>query len=227
MSFTLAIAEEELNANPALRKDYESLQRAVEMITKKKVVIVCTTSDEGNYASTKKRLYPAAFTNSDQILTIGCCNADGRREFVGSRLKVDFILPGVGLPLAEGLEGPVTGSSFATALAAGTAAAIMHFCEVTRSTWGKLEGGVASSFQLVAREQITTTVIKRIFHEVMSGTEESPLIIGDLFAISDDEMSLVYQGGDTAIRVLHKRFIASSLFRKFVIALLAHCRGLY
>jgi hypothetical protein len=95
--------------------------------------VYCAATDQGAY---KDRSYPAA-TGTKRIFKIGAAEASGSAmKFVGDQTAIDFIFPGhqvtlerAGMP-APGAKParitPLTGSSVATALAAGLAALMLY-----------------------------------------------------------------------------------------------------
>jgi len=115
--------------------DIARLQAALERAVKAKILIFCSAPDIGAASqSVLGTYYPFGCTSiSDSIFKIGAAKADGSMySWAGSPETVDFILPGHNVAPREGdqihEEGdiPKTGSSVATALAAGLAALIIH-----------------------------------------------------------------------------------------------------
>ncbi|EHK25576.1 uncharacterized protein TRIVIDRAFT_125374, partial [Trichoderma virens Gv29-8] len=123
MSWTIQETEDNKSGtrrlDAALRKAHDS-----------NIIMLCSASDRGAHPDNN---YPARF-KVKQIFRIGAATADGRVwGMAGDLANMDFILPGHNVFDAVGsynglLENfkPRTGSSVATALAAGQAALIMH-----------------------------------------------------------------------------------------------------
>lgn len=104
------------------------------------ICMFCTSNDGGHFI---KDTYPA-FENREHVLRVGAANADGTPfSWAGSVDDLDYILPGVdvvkrkpgycGGQLKENINAmdTNTGSSVATALAAGLAAMILSCAKMT------------------------------------------------------------------------------------------------
>jgi hypothetical protein len=115
--------------------DINRLEMALERAVKQDILVFCSAPDIG--ASTSqilKSYYPFGCSSiSNSIFKIGAAKADGSTYgWTGDSDSVDFILPGHNVKLKDGDsihqedDNPKTGSSVATALAAGLAALIIH-----------------------------------------------------------------------------------------------------
>ena len=122
MSWTIKETEE--NGN-----DIRRLEAAMNEASKKGILMFCAAGDKGSH---QDKEYPAAY-NPTRIFRIGAAKANGNVwDWVGDPRNLDFILPGHevvdrnphGAPLEK--FRPRTGSSVATALAAGLAALVLH-----------------------------------------------------------------------------------------------------
>lgn len=131
MSWTVQRIEDERENNAA---DINRLQAALERAVKAKILIFCSAPDIGVASNQVLGLYyPFGLpTISESIFKIGAAKADGSMYgLAGNQSSVDFILPGHNVELREGDkiqeedDIPKTGSSVATALAAGLAALII------------------------------------------------------------------------------------------------------
>ncbi|KAK3983956.1 hypothetical protein QBC44DRAFT_302234 [Cladorrhinum sp. PSN332] len=132
MSWTIQRRTDEERNNSA---DIERLEKALKSAVDQKRLIFCAAPDIG---TTSRELlepyYPFSCPGiSDSIFKIGGATSDGRMyRWSGDLRSVDFILPGEGVEIREKDrvreqdDIPKTGSSVATALAAGLAALIIH-----------------------------------------------------------------------------------------------------
>ncbi|KAK3374165.1 hypothetical protein B0T24DRAFT_554041 [Lasiosphaeria ovina] len=132
MSWTVQRVEDEQNNNAA---DIARLQAALERAVKNKILVFCSAPDVGiTSAQVLSSYYPFGCpTTSESIFKVGAANADGSvYNWAGSQRTLDFILPGHNVEMGEADkiheedDIPKTGSSVATALAAGLAALIIH-----------------------------------------------------------------------------------------------------
>ncbi|KAK0720171.1 hypothetical protein B0H67DRAFT_178559 [Lasiosphaeris hirsuta] len=131
MSWTVQRIEDDRENNTA---DINRLEAALERAVKAKILIFCSAPDIGVASNQVLGLYyPFGLpTISESIFKIGAAKADGSMYgLAGNQSSVDFILPGHNVELREGDkiqeedDIPKTGSSIATALAAGLAALII------------------------------------------------------------------------------------------------------
>ncbi|CAN8104024.1 unnamed protein product [Discula destructiva] len=121
-------------------EDIGALQNAILAAEREKILMFCSSSDGGQFLSDT---YPS-HTNEDRVFCIGAANADGSPySWAGPLEKLHYILPGVDvvkqLPgrrssrlLKEKMVATQseTGSSVATALAAGLAAMIITLAKM-------------------------------------------------------------------------------------------------
>lgn len=106
-------------------EDMTLFRNAVDQAAAKKILMFCSTSDQGS--STKDKCYPGAFGS---CIKIGGATDTGEALSWVNAEKVDFLLPGKDLPFANN-EGKIitreSGSSIATAAASGLAG-LLIFC---------------------------------------------------------------------------------------------------
>lgn len=125
MSWTIDVPENE-------NQDVRDLKTAISEAAEANILMFCAASDKGAKHTSS---YPSKATNN--IFTIGAADASGiMASYVGDINSVDFIFPGKKVE-PEGLgEAPTkdvdywTGSSVATALAAGLAALILYCAQI-------------------------------------------------------------------------------------------------
>lgn len=103
--------------------DMADLQQAVKEAETKKILMFCSTSDQGN--STTDRCYPGDFP---ACIRIGGATDTGEALAWVNDTRVDFLLPGKNVPFHNN-EGKIvsyeSGSSVATAAASGLAALLL------------------------------------------------------------------------------------------------------
>lgn len=131
ISMSWTVSAESSRDSPEKKQIAAAVNRAYQ----EGICMFCTSNDGGHFV---KDTYPA-FENRDHVLRIGAANADGTPfSWAGSVEELDYILPGVdvvkrkpgycgGQLLKENIHAMETntGSSVATALAAGLAAMIL------------------------------------------------------------------------------------------------------
>lgn len=118
MSWTIPIPEED-NPNRKLFVD------AVHKACKQNVLMFCSSSDGGGFENVED--YPSA-AKRDQMFRIGAAHDHGS-AFEHTDKGVDYIFPGVQVNTTA--TSPATGSSIATALAAGLAATIIYCFKIS------------------------------------------------------------------------------------------------
>ncbi|RAH64892.1 subtilisin-like protein [Aspergillus aculeatinus CBS 121060] len=126
MSWTIVVPPRPLSS------DFEDLEAAIGEAQTKGILMFCSASDKGAHQC---GTYPSKRIKS--IFTIGAATPDGQpNSRVGDIAAVDYLLPG---ELVEGEQSPdlldtkveyFTGSSIATALAAGLAALILYCAQI-------------------------------------------------------------------------------------------------
>jgi hypothetical protein len=116
-----------INATERNKGDIENLTTAINEATEGNILLFCSVSDQGVKT---EGAYPAN-CNRSKTFRIGAATTSGNTwEWVGVN-DVNYIFPGTGLrvdtrdPLSKSLK-PCSGSSLATALAAGLAALILY-----------------------------------------------------------------------------------------------------
>lgn len=103
--------------------DIQKLSYALLNAEKLQIILFCARVDNGAYVSYKQ--YPAA-VDTKHIITIGAVTADrSGLAWAGDQAKTDFTCPGEDV-LSKTHSQKISGSSIATALAAGLAAMILH-----------------------------------------------------------------------------------------------------
>jgi hypothetical protein len=114
-------------------KGITELEKAIELAAKEGILMFCAATDQGAY---KDRSYPAA-SSTKKLFKIGAAEASGTAlKWLGDQRAVDFIFPGHHVVKERPGDVPVdkytslTGSSVATALAAGLAAVILYCVQV-------------------------------------------------------------------------------------------------
>jgi len=132
MSWTIQKSSDQDNDNTA---DIARLEKAIKSAVDQKKLVFCSAPDIGTASREMlESYYPFSCPGvSDSIFKIGAAKADGSiYGWSGELRNVDFILPGHKVDFKEGDkvdekdDTPRTGSSVATALAAGLAALIIH-----------------------------------------------------------------------------------------------------
>ncbi|KAK1762659.1 hypothetical protein QBC33DRAFT_600247, partial [Phialemonium atrogriseum] len=148
MSWTVPVQKES-------SQDKAHLEAVLERAVASDTLMFCSSPDSGQFTS---KDYPTAY-NRDRFFRIGAANDDGSVfRWTGTIDSLDFILPGVDvvrnhstnrLPDRVKEMRSDTGSSVATALAAGLAATIIYCVKASAMgllTAGKKEGGESSEF---------------------------------------------------------------------------------
>ncbi|KAH8765996.1 hypothetical protein F5883DRAFT_460815 [Diaporthe sp. PMI_573] len=114
MSWTVPIPE-----NPTAAK--QLFEKAVRKAVDQNVLMFCSSPDEGDF---KISDYPSA-VQRDKVFRIGAAHDYGKAANQVDK-EVDFIFPGVEVNTSAASASPATGSSIATALAAGLAATVIY-----------------------------------------------------------------------------------------------------
>jgi len=117
-----------IERTPQNTNDIRDLEFAVETAAKAGILMFCASSDGG---IARDLSFPAACSGTKNIFKIGAAEASGTKwQWVGE--PVDFILPGHNVVKERPNDAPLekcktlTGSSIATALAAGLSALVLH-----------------------------------------------------------------------------------------------------
>jgi subtilisin family serine protease len=125
MSWT--IEQTEMNT-----KGIGRLEKAIELAANEGILMFCAATDQGGY---RDHSFPAA-SSTKRLFKVGAAEASGTAfKWIGDQRAVDFIFPGHNVEPRAGeglLDKPasLTGSSVATALAAGLAAVILYSVQV-------------------------------------------------------------------------------------------------
>ncbi|KAH8892618.1 subtilisin-like protein [Thozetella sp. PMI_491] len=131
MSWTI---EKPDTGDKAKEDEITELESAIQLAAKKNILMFCAATDGGPVRDTT---YPAA-SGTKWIFKIGAAEASGTAmKWLGSQDIVDFIMPGHQVVMERQNDPNVkrftalTGSSVATALAAGLAAVILYCAQIT------------------------------------------------------------------------------------------------
>ena len=110
------------------KSDILALEQAVQDAAKKRILMFCAASDGG---AVSDRSFPASSVKG-VLFKIGAATEEGSKwKWVGDATNIDFIFPGHKVVKERYTEAPIqscnllTGSSVATAIAAGLAALIL------------------------------------------------------------------------------------------------------
>ena len=134
MSWTIQRSDDVTPAAIAHNKALDRLQVALEQAKRNKILLFCSAPDIGVSSSRQLSSYlPFGCTSIPGMFKIGAANADGTiNGWAGNPEFVDFILPGQNVSVKDDDKVntedqlPKTGSSVATALAAGLAALLIQ-----------------------------------------------------------------------------------------------------
>ena len=114
-------------------KGITELEKAIELAASEGILMFCAATDQGAYIDNS---YPAA-SSTKKLFKIGAAEASGTAiKWLGDPRAVDFIFPGHNVVKERPGDVPIdkhtslTGSSVATALAAGLAAVILYTVQV-------------------------------------------------------------------------------------------------
>jgi len=110
--------------------DIEDFRKAIKDAAAKNIILLCAFSDQGNVSSTS--CFPGAF---DETMTIGAATSLGHPCTWVDKSQVDLLFPGEHI-IVEQKPGPSSraesGSSLATALAAGMVALLLHLTQLVK-----------------------------------------------------------------------------------------------
>lgn len=106
-------------------RDLGYLKEAIKEARNKNILMFSSTSDQGNIDD---NFYPGSYTD---VICIGAAKSTGNKsEWVRSD-QAQYLCPGEDVKVeVNSIQGPATGSSIATALAAGLAALILHCVDI-------------------------------------------------------------------------------------------------
>ena len=154
---------------PDDENDKRDLEGAILEAAKEDILMFCSAKDKGAKQTSS---FPSLATN--KIFKIGAAEASGAPDaWVGDLTRIDFTFPGNQVEL-EGLGNDinkevVSGSSVATALAAGLAALILYCVQVrVRLTQGRERENAKREFQALKKHDHMMKAFKNI-----GTTEES------------------------------------------------------
>lgn len=115
---------------PENRGDVHELESAIEEAAAAGILMFCAASDQG---IARDQSFPAACSKTKHLFKIGAAEASGKAwKYVGDPADVDFIFPGHRVVMERPNDPPLgkcptlTGSSVATAIAAGLAALVLY-----------------------------------------------------------------------------------------------------
>lgn len=119
-----------IKPTPHNESDISELESAIAAAAKERILMFCAANDQG---LARDRSFPADCTLTKLLFKIGAAEASGAVwNWVGNPAAVDFIFPGHNVIKERPNDAPVekcrtlTGSSVATAIAAGLAALVLH-----------------------------------------------------------------------------------------------------
>jgi hypothetical protein len=104
----------------------KSMQTAVKNAEAKNIIMFCASQDSG-WAGYRKP-YPATERNTDTLKRVGSAGIHGGRSDYVNPKEVDYLFPGEVAMAGRAMSANISGSSAATALAAGLAGLIMWCC---------------------------------------------------------------------------------------------------
>jgi len=118
-----------IDSNDSNKVEIAELEKAIDAAAQENILMFCAATDQGAY---RDQSYPAA-AGTKRLFKIGAAQASGAAPtWLGDPAHVDFIFPGHqvvyerhGDPAAKQITA-LTGSSVATALAAGLAALVLY-----------------------------------------------------------------------------------------------------
>lgn len=190
MSWTIPIPEEQ---DPDRRLFVDAVQKAC----KQNVLMFCSSSDGGGFENVED--YPSA-AKRDQMFRIGAAHDHGS-AFEYTDKGVDYIFPGV--QVNTNATSPATGSSVATALAAGLAATIIYCFKInvlaikTRNqTMSQIESSRLQDLNHVSRYTGMKAAFKRL------GTVSTKFIqIWEVLSPVVDKLESLQDDGNPDIKV--------------------------
>jgi hypothetical protein len=119
-----------IERTPRNAADIQELELAIEAAAKAGILMFCAANDQG---IARDQSFPAACGGTKHIFKVGAAKASGTMwKWVGDASDVDFIFPGHNVVKERPNDAPLdkcrtlTGSSVATALAAGLAALVLY-----------------------------------------------------------------------------------------------------
>ncbi|KAL7800594.1 hypothetical protein V8C43DRAFT_274335 [Trichoderma afarasin] len=191
MSWTIKSTVE--NGHDETDQDIKDLQNAIKNAISKGALLFCAAPDEGNKSdATFRQYYPVGYSScSHQMFKIGAAASTNKAwEKTGRVSQLDFLLPGheVEPRMGDRIEikesGLQTGSSIATALAAGLAALVIYCVQLA----------AIESYQLELSDKSHQTT-KTQDNDTRQLPINRPITIEDLQSIQTfDSMSHAFRG---------------------------------
>lgn len=169
------------------------LQEQIQTAYSNGITMFGAASDKGMTSDSIRPSYPATYS---QVITVGASKSDGTRGDWHGNQKVDFYLPGHdidvdGYSSSKGV--PKSGSSIATALAAGLAALMRYCVGVTE--------GLDSPDNRDRNAPLQPVQIKQAFTELSAGNKDVPDATKLFGRISPD---MDFEGAKTRYRDVAK-----------------------
>jgi hypothetical protein len=123
MSWTIETSED-ATLGGKKNEPISRLQEAIKEANSRGIIMFCSASDQGG--SSKVHCYPGAFQN--QCIRIGSSSSSDNASVWVNPSQVDFLLPGERILIrdSDGTSEYQTGSSFATAVAAGLGGLLIY-----------------------------------------------------------------------------------------------------
>ncbi|KAG9229803.1 peptidase S8/S53 domain-containing protein [Amylocarpus encephaloides] len=191
-------------------------------------LVFCSAPDRGNISDGELQDYhPVGSAITSDIFKIGAARADGHPwPQVGNNKIVDYILPGHKVPENPGEEvrqddkSPKTGSSIATALAAGLAAQIVHTVRMAAiQTFDQRKENEPHVIKRGSFEAIKSFKVMRLAFEAMSRKKDSGdlyLHVHDYFELRGQQLETTLADQDDASEKTRKWKVIAELARDLV-----------
>ncbi|KAI1800411.1 hypothetical protein F4811DRAFT_31450 [Daldinia bambusicola] len=113
--------------------DIDTLAAQIKIAANRNIIMYCAAQDKGQLASSEIEVYPAG-SDTTKLRIVGAADMTGHPLNIVDTSRVHYLFPGE--VILENNGKPISGSSAATALAAGTAAMILFCYELG---YGKME----------------------------------------------------------------------------------------
>ncbi|KAF6833666.1 hypothetical protein CPLU01_05387 [Colletotrichum plurivorum] len=190
------------------------LDKALQYALDNNVLLFCSSRDTGHTDSDITH-YPAEY-HRDEVIKIGAAQPTGLPyEWVGSLANVDFIMPGVEVVQRHGFRSPggvqklapESGSSVATALAAGLGALIMHCARINQMFGSGARLGDKKILELLRAENM----VKAIKNFGMSTSDQTKNKFVEVWHKLDDKSQQISRAS-----LKEKREIVAELARDLI-----------
>ncbi|KAI1372688.1 hypothetical protein F4677DRAFT_462842 [Hypoxylon crocopeplum] len=122
-----------IERNRSNEADIDALASQIKVAANRNIIMYCAAQDKGQLGSSEVEVYPAG-SDTTKLKIVGAADATGHPLNIVDTDKVHYLFPGEVILENDGKT--ITGSSAATALAAGTAAMILFCYELG---YGKME----------------------------------------------------------------------------------------